>query len=96
MRALEFCRQSEGSRTLLFFCMLTGGGLGIGGSGLLYWSRIAMSLVALAVGIFGLLGVIGWFVRLGELERERAARRRRQKGTLLKPCDAPLLWAVSS
>uniref|UniRef100_A0AAU2V1J2 Integral membrane protein n=1 Tax=Streptomyces sp. NBC_00003 TaxID=2903608 RepID=A0AAU2V1J2_9ACTN len=73
----EFCRQLEGSRTLLFFCILTVGGLGIGGSGLLHWWRIAMSLVALAVGTFGLLGVVGWFVRLGELERERAARRRR-------------------
>lgn len=57
--------------------MLTGGGLGIGGSGLLHWWRITMSLVALAVGIFGLLGVVGWFVRLGEIERERAAQRRR-------------------
>ncbi|MGW1864791.1 hypothetical protein ACWCPS_04440 [Streptomyces mauvecolor] len=73
----EFCRQLEGSRTLLFFCMLTVGGLGIGVSGLLHWWRIAMSLGALAVGMFGLLGVVGWFVRLGELERERAARRRR-------------------
>ncbi|GGU43519.1 hypothetical protein GCM10010289_75420 [Streptomyces violascens] len=72
-----FCRQLEGSRTLLFFCMLTAGGLVTGVSGLLHWWRIGMSLVALTVGIFGLLGVVGWFVRLGELERERAARRRR-------------------
>ncbi|MGW1870478.1 hypothetical protein ACWCPS_33650 [Streptomyces mauvecolor] len=56
---------------LLFFCMLTAGGLGIGVSGLLHWWRIAMSLGALAVGMFGLLGVVGWFVRLGEIKRER-------------------------